>query len=134
MANIRTVDDYIEYYSEHLCCEDSNCPTTRREAEYRFSDFQAEQIKYMRMSDGRWRWLELCDTGGYWEIITDLAGHLKHYFGKYQSDEFRCVCEDTQFLTMEKITHIDSINDKRAVTYADSECIVCCCLPTEEEE
>jgi hypothetical protein len=133
-VNIRTLEDYIEHYSEAFCCEDDRCPSTRQDAEYRFSDFKGEQIKYLLKSDGTWRWSEMCDTGGYWETISDLTGHLKHYFGKlkrtpegeYVDDGFRCVCYDSQFLTLESIPDgTNPATGKDQWRHVDTDCIVC---------
>ena len=99
--NIRDLEDYKRYLSD-LGWSDEKIAEN---AEYRFSDFRGEQITYRLTPNGSWQWQELIDTGGYWEAIEDLDKHLKWYFryNKETGTDFKCVCHDAQFLTLQLV-------------------------------
>ena len=119
--NIRDLEDYKRYLSDWCNWSDEKIADN---AEYHFSDFQAEQIRYRLRPDGSWQWQELIDTGGYWEKIPDLTEHLLHYF-RYREDEgFRCVCSDAQFLMLQLVQNLPDSEYK--YRYEELQECVCC--------
>lgn len=124
MTNILSLEDYIEYLSGKglICCDDSDCPTTRSEAEYRYSDFCVEQINFQlrhhENGDFVWYYRNTIDTGGYNELY-DVREDYQGFFN-------RCVCDCAQF------THYSySYHTK---TRIPEECPHCWLKREEEEE
>jgi len=118
--NLWKLEDYKEYLSD-LGWSDERIED---EAEYRFTDVQGEQIKYRIRPDGSWHWQELCDTGGYWEPIEDLTEHLLWYFKYTEGEGFRCVCHDSQFLTLKLVKNPEG--SEYPYRYeADDDCVCC---------
>ena len=118
--NIWKLEDYKEYLSDLGWDEER----IEDEAEYRFSDVQGEQIKYRLFPDGSWQWQELCDTGGYWEDIPDLTEHLLWYFKYTEGEGFRCVCNDSQFLTLKLVENPENSQYKYRHE-VENDCVCC---------
>ena len=102
MTNILCLDDYIEYLAEKgsswICCDDPQCPSTREDAEYRYSDFTYEAIYFKLIgrdcgNPGTWKWSQTIETGGYREDY-DVIADGERFFN-------RCVCDDSQFACYE---------------------------------
>lgn len=121
--NLFRLEDYKEYLRDWCNWSDEKIED---EAEYRFSDVQGEQISYRLMPDGTWQWQEMCDTGGYWEQITDLDKHLKWYF-KYNKEtgtDFKCVCHDSQFLTLKLVKNPED-SEYKYRHEVENDCVCC---------
>jgi len=126
--NIRDLDDYKRYLSDRIGWSDEKIADN---AQYHFSDFQGEQIRYRLRPDGSWQWQELIDTGGYWEKIPDITEHLLWYFRYTEDEGFRCVCDDAQFLMLQLVeNHPDAQYKYRHEEL--QECV--CCLHNKTDK